>query len=117
MFLISVRSCLDIGVHLRSMVGSSPELLALLDKIGRVAGVPRPLLIVGERGTGKELVARAIHEASGDADRPFVALNCAAFTGAPLERKPFSGTRRVPSPARTAAAATSSRGASPVLHC
>src|SRR6185369_15850547 len=43
------------------IVGTSPQLKALLARIARVAPVPRPLLIVGERGTGKELVARAIH--------------------------------------------------------
>lgn len=45
------------------LIGNSPLMNAMLEKIERVAKIPRPILIVGERGTGKELVARAIHQA------------------------------------------------------
>jgi DNA-binding NtrC family response regulator len=71
------------------IVGQSPQMQALLEQIRRVAEVPRPLLIVGERGTGKELVARAIHFAGGLSTRPIVTVNCAAFSDALLESELF----------------------------
>jgi DNA-binding NtrC family response regulator len=71
------------------IVGESPQMRALLDQIRRVAQVPRPVLIVGERGTGKELIARAIHFARGPATRPIVTVNCAAFSDALLESELF----------------------------
>ena len=71
------------------IVGESPQIGALLDQIRRVAQVPRPVLIVGERGTGKELVARAIHFAGGVPARPIVTVNCAAFSDALLESELF----------------------------
>jgi DNA-binding NtrC family response regulator len=71
------------------IVGKSPQIKRLLDQIRRVAEVPRPVLIAGERGTGKELVARAIHLAGGGANRPMVTVNCAAFNDALLESELF----------------------------
>ena len=67
------------------LVGESPQIRDVLDRVARVAVIPRPVLIIGERGTGKELVARAIHAASGRRDRPFVAVHCAAFAEPLLE--------------------------------
>ena len=75
------------------LVGESPEIRGVIDRIKRVAGIPRPVLIVGERGTGKELVARAIHEAAGGHGRPFVAVNCAAFPDSLLESELFGHER------------------------
>jgi DNA-binding NtrC family response regulator len=67
------------------LVGSSPEFEELRRQILRVASIPRPVLIVGERGTGKELVARALHQGSQRAAGVFVAVNCAALTDTLLE--------------------------------
>jgi len=71
------------------MVGDSTQLREVLDRIIRVAIIPRPVLITGERGTGKELVARAIHMAAGQVDRPLISVNCAAFSSALLESELF----------------------------
>ena len=75
------------------IIGESSQMLAVIEKVQRVASIPRPVLIIGERGTGKELIARAIHAASGDADRPMVVINCAAFTDSLLETELFGHER------------------------
>jgi DNA-binding NtrC family response regulator len=71
------------------IVGDSPQVRDVMDRIGRVAGIPRPVLLTGERGTGKELVARAIHQAGGRPTRPMVSVNCAAFSDSLLESELF----------------------------
>jgi Nif-specific regulatory protein len=71
------------------LVGESPPMRAVLDFISRVAGRESTVLIWGESGTGKELVARAIHANSGRAEKPFVAINCAAITETLLESELF----------------------------
>src|SRR5262249_38789600 len=60
------------------MVGRSPAMQRLFAQIARVASNGAPVLVLGETGTGKELVARAIHRAAARRRGPFVALNCAA---------------------------------------
>jgi DNA-binding NtrC family response regulator len=75
------------------IVGSSSAIRDVLERVERVARIPRPVLIEGERGTGKELVARAIHVASGRGERPFVAVNCAAFPETLLEGELFGHER------------------------
>lgn len=61
-----------------AILGESPPVRGLKARAARVAAVEAPLLILGETGTGKELVAHACHRASPRADKPFLALNCAA---------------------------------------
>src|SRR5713101_7409026 len=60
------------------MVGNSPAMLEVFEQIRRFAACDMPVLISGESDTGKELVARAIHERSRRSGGPYVALNCAA---------------------------------------
>jgi len=61
------------------IVGTSPPLRAVLASVSRVAPTDSTVLITGETGTGKELVARAIHKRSSRSSRPFVSVNCAAI--------------------------------------
>jgi PAS domain S-box-containing protein len=61
------------------IVGDSPALRRMLDRAAKVAPTDSTVLILGETGTGKELVARAIHKGSQRANRPFVSVNCAAL--------------------------------------
>ena len=71
------------------IVGESPQIKRLISQIERVAHIPRPLLITGERGTGKELVARAIHFASDRRAGSMVTINCAAIGDSLMESELF----------------------------
>jgi len=62
-----------------SMVGRSPQMQSLYRAIRRINGTDAPVLIIGETGTGKELVARALHEVSSRREAPYMAVNCAAL--------------------------------------
>src|SRR6478672_8383897 len=71
------------------LVGSSAEMRALRDRIERVAATDFTVLLEGESGVGKELVARQIHDISRRANGPFVAINCAALVETLLEAELF----------------------------
>ena len=71
------------------IVGRSFSIRALLDRIDKVAATPARVLITGENGTGKELVARAIHRGSPRAKKPFVEVNCAAIPSELIESELF----------------------------
>ena len=74
---------------LNNIIGRSPKMQALYQMIETVAQVQSTVLVTGESGTGKELVARAIHDLSPRAERPFVSINCGAFTETLLESELF----------------------------
>ena len=80
---------LDEKFGFEGVVGSSPQLLALIERMKRIAPTDATVLIQGETGTGKELVAQAIHQNSPRKPKPFVALNCAALSENILESELF----------------------------
>jgi transcriptional regulator with PAS, ATPase and Fis domain len=79
----------------RLFVGDSPAARRVLDLVGRVAASRISVLVTGESGTGKELVARMIHARSDRAEKPFVAINCAALPETLLESELFGIERGV----------------------
>jgi formate hydrogenlyase transcriptional activator len=79
----------EIRAERHSIVGDSPALRRVLEQIAQVAATDSTVLIQGETGTGKELVARAIHDASARRERPLVKLNCAALPRELVESELF----------------------------
>jgi formate hydrogenlyase transcriptional activator len=76
-----------------NLIGSSPKFRAVLTDVERIAPVDSAVLIQGETGTGKDVIARAIHEASPRRNQRFVALNCAAIPSALFESELFGHER------------------------
>ncbi|MGF1606826.1 MAG: phage shock protein operon transcriptional activator [Rhodothalassiaceae bacterium] len=75
--------------HETQILGQAPAFLDLMDQISRVAPLARPVLVIGERGTGKEMVAQRLHFLSPRWERPLVKLNCAAIPETLLESELF----------------------------
>jgi DNA-binding NtrC family response regulator len=73
----------------RNIIGRSDKMQAVYQMIETVAEVQSTVLVTGESGTGKELVARAIHDLSPRAEKPFISINCGAFTETLLESELF----------------------------
>lgn len=76
---VALREEIDKASMFEEIVGTSSSLKAVLSRIAKVAPTDSSVLITGETGTGKELIARAIHKRSQRAGRPFVSVNCAAL--------------------------------------
>jgi PAS domain S-box-containing protein len=76
---VALREEIDKASMFEEIVGTSPALQAVLSRVSKVARSDSTVLITGETGTGKELVARAIHRRSSRASRAFVSVNCAAI--------------------------------------
>jgi predicted ATPase/transcriptional regulator with GAF, ATPase, and Fis domain len=75
--------------NFEEIVGSSPALLTVLQEVERIAPTDSTVLILGETGTGKELIARAIHNRSPRRDRPLVKVNCGAISAGLVESELF----------------------------
>src|SRR6185436_13828873 len=86
---VVLRRALREKLGLANLVGSSAAMREVCDLVERVADATAPVLIVGETGTGKGLVARAIHAQGSRAEAPFVAVNCAALPENLLESELF----------------------------
>ncbi|WP_336366648.1 PEP-CTERM-box response regulator transcription factor [Marinobacter sp. C2H3] len=77
------------GTSIKGIVAASPQMLAICRTLEKVAPTDVTTLIAGETGTGKELLARALHDLSPRADKPFAAINCAAIPENLLESELF----------------------------
>ena len=86
---VELNRRLDEKFGFEGVVGSSPQMIALIERLKRIAPTDATVLIQGETGTGKELVAQAIHQNSPRKSKPFVALNCAALSENILESELF----------------------------
>ena len=84
-----LRTCLDRKYGFEEVIGTSPNLLGALDIAARTASTDATVLIFGETGTGKELVAKAIHFLSPRSEYPFVTINCGAIPRELLESELF----------------------------
>jgi two-component system, NtrC family, response regulator HupR/HoxA len=74
---------------LDNFIGFSPEILHIKESVGMIARSEQPVLLLGETGTGKELLARAIHDLSNRHDKPFYAVNCSAIPESLIESELF----------------------------
>ncbi len=91
--IATLRAQLDSSPAARALIAESPAMRQALDIVARVAAHRTTVLITGERGTGKEVIAQAIHRAGPRAAGPFVAVNCAAIPETLLESELFGSVR------------------------
>jgi DNA-binding NtrC family response regulator len=75
------------------IVGTSPRMVDVYKKVAKVARIDAPVLVIGESGSGKELIARAVHSSSARAASPFIVINCGAMTETLLESELFGHER------------------------
>ena len=90
---VELNRRLDEKFGFEGVVGSSPQMHDVIDRLKRIAPTDASVLIQGATGTGKELVAQAIHQNSPRKNKPFVALNCAALSENILESELFGHVR------------------------
>ena len=88
-----LRRLLDEKARFHDLVGSSPSMMQVYQLVRNIARVEATVLIEGETGTGKELIARAIHFSSARKQGPFIAANCAGFTDSLLGSQLFGHKR------------------------
>lgn len=86
---ILLRKRLEEKVHLKNIIGKSPQMKEVLELVANIAETNSTVLIQGASGTGKEVIARAIHLKSRRRDMPFIAANCAAIPRELLESELF----------------------------
>jgi two-component system NtrC family response regulator len=89
----NLRSAIDRKFGFESIIGKSKNLLSTLDNASRAAQADSTVLVRGETGTGKELLAKAIHFNSPRRDRPFIVINCGAIPKELLESELFGHTK------------------------
>ena len=86
---MELKRRLDEKFGFEGVIGDSPQMRDVIERLKRIAPTNASVLIQGETGTGKELVAQAIHQNSPRKNKPFVALNCAALSENILESELF----------------------------
>jgi len=99
--VVRLREEVNRRERLDNLIGRSPAMQEVFSLIRRMAGSPASVLVTGDSGTGKELVARAIHSHGPRKVRPFVAVNCSAIPETLLESELFGYARGAHSTART----------------
>ena len=87
------RETLDRTGDQVTIIGQTPSMVTIMSRVKAVADSDAPILITGETGTGKELIARALHAQSSRRDKPFIEVNCAAFPDTLLEAELFGHER------------------------
>jgi DNA-binding NtrC family response regulator len=90
---VALKEEIDKASMFEEIVGESPALRAVLARVAKVAPMDSTVLVTGETGTGKELIARAIHKWSHRATRPFVSVNCAAIPSSLIASELFGHER------------------------
>jgi DNA-binding NtrC family response regulator len=87
------RKQLDKEYNFQHIIGEDPQMLQILETIGRVAGTDASILIMGESGTGKELIAEAVHQNSLRANKPFIKVNLGGISTSLFESEMFGHIR------------------------